>query len=93
MASMEGSILAVSLPSLRRNLHASGAELQLVVAAYTIAFAALVVTGARLGDVLGQRRAFLLGLAAFTAASLAGGLAPSPAALVAARGVQGGAAR
>jgi MFS family permease len=92
MASMEGSVLAVSLPSLRRDLHASGAQLQLVVAAYTIAFAALVVTGARLGDVLGHRRAFLLGLTAFTAASLAGGLAPSPPALAVARGVQGGAA-
>ena len=92
MATMDASILAVASPSLRADLHASGAELQLVLAVYTLAFAALVVTGASLGDVLGRRRAFLAGLAAFTLASLAGGLAPSPAALVAARAVQGCAA-
>src|SRR5919201_1867103 len=91
MASMDSSILTVSMPSLQADLHASGAELQLIVAAYTLAFGALVVTGARLGDVLGQRRAFLLGLAAFTATSLAGGLAPSPAALAVARAAQGAA--
>jgi MFS family permease len=91
LASMDSSILNVSMPSVQADLHASGAELQLIVAAYTIAFGALVVTGARLGDVLGQRRAFLLGLAGFTAASLAGGLAPSPATLVVARAAQGAA--
>jgi MFS family permease len=91
MASMDGSILAVTAPSIRADLRASAGELQLVLAMYTLAFAALVVTGARLGDVLGQRRAFLLGLAGFTLASLAGGLAPSPAALVAARALQGAA--
>jgi MFS family permease len=91
MASMDSSILTVSMPSLQSDLHASGAELQLLAAAYTLAFGALVVTGARLGDVLGQRRAFLLGVAGFTAASVAGGLAPSPAALVVARAVQGAA--
>jgi MFS family permease len=60
MAVMDGSILAVAAPSLRTGLHASDAQLQLVVAMYTIAFATLVVTGARLGDVLGRRRTFLL---------------------------------
>jgi predicted MFS family arabinose efflux permease len=58
---------------------------------YTLVFAALVVTGARLGDVLGRRRAFMLGLAGFTLASLAGGLAPSPPALIVARALQGAA--
>jgi MFS family permease len=91
MASMDGSILAVAAPSLRDNLHASDGELQLVVAMYTLVFAALVVMGARLGDVLGRRRAFLIGLAGFTLASLAGGLAPSPLALIAARALQGAA--
>jgi MFS family permease len=91
MASMDGSILAVTAPSLRADLHATGAELQLVVAMYTITLAALVVTGARLGDLLGHRRAFLLGLAGFTLASLAGGLAPTPAALIGARALQGAA--
>ena len=92
MASMDGSILAVAAPDLRANLHASGAQLQLVVAMYVLAFGALVVTGARLGDVLGRRRAFLSGLGAFTVASLAGGLAPSPTVLIVARGFQGAAA-
>ncbi len=85
MASMDASILIVAAPSLRADLHASDPQLQLVVAMYTIAFATLVVTGARLGDVLGRRRAFLTGLAGFTLASLASGLAPTPATLIAAR--------
>lgn len=92
MAVMDASILAVAAPSLRADLQASDAQLQLVVAMYTIAFAALVVTGARLGDVLGHRRAFVLGLAGFTLASVAGGLAPSPGALIVARAFQGAAA-
>jgi MFS family permease len=91
MASMDSSILVVASPSLRADLHASGAEVQLVVSMYTLAFATFVVTGARLGDVLGRRRAFLLGLAAFTATSLAGGLAPTPTALIVARALQGAA--
>ena len=85
---MDGSILVVATPSLQANLHASPAEAQLVVAIYALAFGALVVTGARLGDIAGRRRVFMLGLAAFTAASLAGGLAPTPAWLVAARALE-----
>src|SRR5690349_17356700 len=92
MAVMDSSILAVAAPSLRHDLHASGAELQLVLAMYTLAFAALVVTGARLGDVLGHRRVFLIGLAGFAFASLVGGLAPTPAVLIVARALQGAAA-
>jgi MFS family permease len=59
---------------------------------YTAAFAALVVTGARLGDILGPRRAFVQGLAAFSVASLAAGLAPSPPTLIVSRAFQGAAA-
>jgi MFS family permease len=92
MASMDASILAIAAPSLRVDLHASDAQLQLIVSMYTIAFAMFVVTGARLGDVLGRRRAFLLGLSAFTLASLAGGLAPTPVSLIFARAFQGAAA-
>src|SRR4051812_3797209 len=92
MGTMDQSILAVAAPSLRTELHASDAQLQLVVAMYTLAFAALVVIGARLGDVVGRRRAFVTGLAAFTVASLAGGLAPTPAFLIVARAAQGAAA-
>ena len=92
MATMDASILAVTAPSLRADLGTSDAQLQLVVATYTLAFAALVVTGARLGDVLGHRRAFLTGLGGFTLASLMGGVAPSPGVLIAARALQGTAA-
>jgi len=92
LASMDASILAVASPSLRADLQTSDAQFQLIVAMYTMAFAALVVTGARLGDVLGRRQAFLLGLAGFTVASLAGGLAPTPAVLIGARALQGAAA-
>jgi MFS family permease len=92
IANMDGSILAVAAPSLRANLHASGSELQLVVALYTLALAALVVIGARVGEIVGPRRAFVGGLAAFSLASLLGGLAPSAAILIAARGAQGAAA-
>jgi MFS family permease len=55
---MDASILVVAAPSIRSNLHASGAELQMIVAMYTLTFGALVVIGARLGDILGRRRAF-----------------------------------
>ena len=92
MATMDDSILAVAAPSLRADLHASGADVQLVMAMYTMALAALVVTGARLGDIVGPRRAFIRGLAVFTFASLAGGLAPNAGALIAARTLQGAAA-
>jgi predicted MFS family arabinose efflux permease len=92
MASMDEEILVVASPSLRHDLHASDAELQLVLAMYTMMFAALVVTGARLGDVVGRRRVFLVGLSGFTLASLAGGLAPTPTALIVARAAQGASA-
>ena len=88
MASMDASILVVAAPSLRADLHASEAQLQLVVVTYTLAFAALVVAGARLGDVFGPRRVFLLGLAGFTIASLAGGLAPTATDVIVARSVR-----
>jgi MFS family permease len=92
LASMDASILIVAAPSIRSSLHASGAELQLIVGTYTLTFGALVVTGARLGDILGRPRAFVLGLGAFTGCSLVGGLAPDPVFLIVARGFQGAAA-
>ncbi|MER5889397.1 MFS transporter [Streptomyces sp. NPDC001941] len=74
---------------MRDRLHASGGELELIVSGYTLAYAMLLITGARLGEIRGRRRTYLEGLAVFTAASLACGLAPNGAALVAARVVQG----
>ena len=89
MALVDVTITNVAIPTIGRSLHASGAELQLVVAGYLVSYAMLLITGARLGDVLGRRRVFLLGVAVFTLASLACGLAPDIGALVAARFVQG----
>ncbi len=92
MASMDGSIVTVALPSIQRDLGANGAALQLIVSGYLLTLGVLIVTGARLGDLLGHRRAFLWGLGGFTAASLLCGVAPSAPALVGARVVQAGAA-
>lgn len=92
MLSMDGSIVNVALPHIRADLNASGAVLQLTSGAYILALAVLVVTGARLGDLFGHRRVFLLGLSGFAVASLACGLAPGGTALVLFRGAQGAAA-
>src|SRR5215469_327028 len=62
MALIDTSIVNVAIPAIHASLGASGASLQLVVAGYTIAYAVLLVTGARLGDLLGYRRVFLAGL-------------------------------
>ncbi len=92
MAVLDASVVNVAAPSIHSGLHASGACLQLVIAGYTITYAVLLVTGARLGDLLGHRRIFLAGLAVFTLASLGCGLASSTGLLVAMRFVQGAAA-
>src|SRR2546421_12598479 len=89
MAILDVSIVNVAEPTIPLDLPASGAALQLVVAGYRITYAVLLITGARLGDRLGHRRIFLLGLAIFTAASLACGLATSTGALIGFRLVQG----
>src|SRR6201981_226201 len=89
MAVLDASIVNVAAPSIHASLRASGAGLQLVVAGYTIAYAVLLVTGARLGDILGHRRVYLAGGALFTLASLGCGLAPSTGVLVALRFLQG----
>jgi MFS family permease len=89
MALLDVTIVNVALPTIGRSLHASGAELQLVVAGYSVSYAMLLITGARLGDIYGRRRVFLIGVATFTVASLTCGLAPDAATLVVARFVQG----
>lgn len=61
MAVLDASVVNVAAPSIHGGLHASGAGLQLVIAGYTIAYAVLLVTGARVGDLLGHRRVFLAG--------------------------------
>ncbi|WP_433292109.1 MFS transporter [Pseudonocardia sp. CA-142604] len=85
-------IVNVGLPTIQTDLHASTATLELVVAAYGVAFAVLLVLGGRLGDAFGRRRLFLLGLALFTLTSLVCGIAPNGVTLVLARAAQGAAA-
>jgi MFS family permease len=89
MTTADNSIVNVAVPSIAVGLHASGSELELAVSAYILAYAVLLVTGARLGGIFGYRRVFLTGLALFTLGSLACGLAPDAAALILARILQG----
>ena len=85
-------IVNVALPTIDADLHASPATLELFVAGYGTPYALLLVLGGRLGDLFGRRRLFMLGMASFTVISLLCGLAPTPAALVAFRALQGSSA-
>jgi EmrB/QacA subfamily drug resistance transporter len=85
-------IVNVALPTIDADLHASQPLLELVVSGYATAYALLLVLGGRLGDSIGRKRLFLLGMAAFTLASLACGLAPTAVFLVGARVAQGASA-
>ncbi len=89
MIVLDATIVNVALPSIREDLGFSAAGLAWVVNAYLIAFGGLLLLAGRLGDLAGQRRIFLAGLAVFTAASVACGAAVNPAVLIAARFVQG----
>jgi MFS family permease len=82
-------IVNVALPTMATTLHAGPAMLQLVVAGYGIAYALMLVVGGRLGDALGRRRMFVLGVSGFTVSSLLCGLAPDIGALVGFRLLQG----
>jgi MFS family permease len=92
MASLDTAIVNVAGPAIQSDVHVSGAALQLIISGYALAYAALLITGARLGDDHGHRRLFLAGLAGFTVTSLLAGLAWSTEVLIAARIGQGVAA-
>jgi DHA2 family methylenomycin A resistance protein-like MFS transporter len=89
---LDAVVVNVALPSIRTDLGGSVAGLQWVIDAYTVLFAALLLTAGSLTDRIGARRTFGAGLAGFVLASVACGLSPTLAALVAARFVQGAAA-
>lgn len=89
LLTLDDTALAVALPSVGRSLGLGLSGLEWVVNAYTLALAALLLLGGRLADQLGSRRVFLAGLAVFSAASLAAGLAPDAPVLIGARVVQG----
>ncbi|MDR0342713.1 MAG: MFS transporter, partial [Nocardiopsaceae bacterium] len=89
MIILDGTIVTVALPSIQRDLGFSPAALSWVLNAYLIAFGGLLPLAGRLGDLVGRKRVFLAGLAAFAAASLLCGLSVTPQMLIAARFVQG----
>ncbi len=89
MVILDAAIVIVALPSIKADLGFSEQGLQWVLSAYALTFAGLLLLGGRAADLLGRRRVFMVGLLFFTAASLLCGLAWSPAALIAARAVQG----
>ncbi|MEV4658527.1 MFS transporter [Micromonospora sp. NPDC049301] len=89
MIILDGSVVAVALPAVQRDLGFTAAGLAWVVNAYLVAFGGLLLLSGRLGDLLGRRRVFLAGIALFTLASVACALATGPALLVGARFGQG----
>ncbi|MFD9815051.1 MFS transporter [Streptomyces sp. NPDC059080] len=89
MANIDTAIANIAAPAIQSDLGASGGEAGLVVSGYVVAYAVLLVAGARLGGSRGHRRIFLAGMALFTAASLACALAFDPATLIASRIAQG----
>ena len=89
MVVLDNLVVSTALPVIRVDLGASLEQLEWTVNAYTLTFAAFLLTGAALGDRFGRRRMFMLGVALFTGASAAAALAPSAEWLIAARAVQG----
>ncbi|MER7684729.1 MFS transporter [Streptomyces sp. NPDC097610] len=89
MTLLDLTIVNIAIPDMGQDLDASLDEILWVVNAYTLALAVLMITAGRLGDLRGKRNLFLAGVAVFTLASLACGLAQHPAQLIAFRAVQG----
>ena len=89
MIILDMTVVNIALPSIAHGLHFSATGLSWVLNAYTLTFGGLLLLGGRAGDILGRRQVFMAGIALFTAASLAGGLAQSAGWLLAARAAQG----
>src|SRR3954468_3750578 len=86
---LDTTIVNIAVPALTPDLGASLDGVLWIVNAYTLTYASLLITGGRLGDLVGQKRLFLIGLAVFTTASALCGLAQSPGQLIATRVLQG----
>jgi MFS family permease len=89
MVMLDNTVTNVALPSIQRSFDASLSALEWTINAYTLAFAVLLVTGGRLGDIFGRRFVFLIGVVVFAVASATAGFAPSDDWLVASRALQG----
>src|SRR5262245_21777302 len=86
---LDVSIVNIAVPSIQRDLGASYADVQWALAGFTLAYALVLITGGRLGDIFGRKRLFLIGVAGFTVMSALCGAAQSPGQLIAFRVVQG----
>jgi EmrB/QacA subfamily drug resistance transporter len=86
---LDVSIVNIAIPSIQRDLHATYADVQWALAGYTLAYALVLITGGRLGDIFGRKRLFLIGVVGFTIMSALCGAAQSPGMLIACRVVQG----
>ena len=89
MIMLDNTVVNVALPSIEKDLKISISQLEWIVTAYALVFAALLITGGKLADLFGRRKIFVVGLFVFTASSLACGLASSAGFLIGARAVQG----
>ena len=89
MVMLDNTVMNVALPSIQREFDASIGALEWAINGYTLSFAVLLAIGGRLGDIFGRRRGFLFGVTVFALSSATAGFAPSEAALVASRVVQG----
>ncbi|BBZ23597.1 MFS transporter [Mycolicibacter hiberniae] len=89
MSTLDGTIVVVALPRMQADLNLSDAAKSWVITAYVLSFGGLLLLGGRVGDAIGQKRAFISGVGLFTLASLVCGLATDTATLIAARAVQG----
>lgn len=86
---LDATIVNIAAPSIQADLGGSTSVLQWTIAGYTLAFAIMLITGGRLGDIVGRKRMFVIGAAGFTVASVACGLAPNVELLLVARVAQG----
>ncbi len=89
MAMLDNTVVNVALPSIQLHFGSGVSGLQWIIDAYTLVFAAFMLTGGTLGDLYGRKRLFLIGLTVFTGGSLIAGLAPSLNVLIAGRAIQG----
>src|SRR2546423_9091414 len=89
MIMLDNTVVNVALPSIAKDLKISISELEWIVTGYALVFAALLITGGKLADMIGRRKVFVIGLAIFSLSSLACGFAPNAGFLIGARMVQG----
>ena len=87
---LDSTVITIAAPTVRAELGGGTATMQWWAAGYTLAFGVFMIVGGRLGDILGRRRVFIVGIVGFTLASAACALAPSPDALIVTRVLQGG---